>query len=409
MDLLRDTRIDFMKYRKFWIVVSLALVAVGIFSVFVHGKLNIGIDFAGGTQLTVKFRERPQVQEIRGLLAGAGLADAQIQRFGEEGDNEIIIKTTVVEGSEEGSRDRVVQALAARYGGGGEALDLNGVGVEGLTAALARWDPDRVAPDEEARRAHYGAVAEAILEARRERGLLTSWDEVAAAPRPGGAEPEAAPGVSPAAAAALRQNARLGDFAVLGVENVGPQIGEELRTKGVLAVVLSLVGMLVYIWIRFELRFGIGALMASLHDVLVCLGLFALLGFEFNLTTIAAFLTLVGYSVNDTVVVFDRVRENMGKNRRMPLLEVMNLSINQTLSRTLLTSGTTLLAVASLLVFGGDVLRGFAFVMSVGVVVGTYSTIYIASAFTLLWEQLFPSAAGTRRTAPRPASSTKGV
>ena len=164
-------------------------------------------------------------------------------------------------------------------------------------------------------------------------------------------------------------------------------------------MVLSLLGMMVYIWVRFELRFGIGAVMASLHDVLVCLGLFALFNFEFNLTTIAAFLTLVGYSVNDTVVIFDRVRENMNKNRRMPLIEVMNVSINQTLSRTILTSGTTLLAVVSLLVFGGDVLRGFAFVMTVGVIVGTYSSVYIASPFALLWEQFFPSDSRRRGTA----------
>jgi preprotein translocase subunit SecF len=185
------------------------------------------------------------------------------------------------------------------------------------------------------------------------------------------------------------------------VENVGPQIGEELKTKGILAVVMSLIGMLAYIWLRFELRFGIGALMASVHDVLVCLGLFALAGFEFNLTTIAAFLTLVGYSVNDTVVIFDRVRENMNKNRRQPLIEVMNESLNQTLSRTVLTSGTTLLAVTCLLIFGGDVLRGFAFVLTVGIVVGTYSSVYIASPFALLWEQMFGSDRRARRSAAK--------
>ncbi len=205
------------------------------------------------------------------------------------------------------------------------------------------------------------------------------------------------PGVSPAALSVLRERAQLGNFAVVGVENVGPQMGRELREKGILAVLLSLLGMMGYIWLRFELRFGIGALMASIHDVLVCLGLFALFGFEFNLTTIAAFLTLVGYSVNDTVVIFDRVRENMRKTPQRPLVEVMNESLNQTLSRTVLTSGTTLLAVGSLLALGGDVLRGFSFVMTVGVFVGTYSSIYIASPFALLWEQLFGSSRGGAR------------
>ena len=165
-----------------------------------------------------------------------------------------------------------------------------------------------------------------------------------------------------------------------------------------LAVLASMLGMLVYIWVRFELRFGIGALAAAVHDVLVTLGLFAFAGFEFNLTTVAAFLTLVGYSVNDTVVVFDRVRENMRRSRRTPLLEVMNQSLNQTLSRTILTGGTTLTACLALMILGGEVLRGFAFILFVGVIVGTYSSIYIASPFALLWEQVLrPRGAGAQR------------
>ncbi len=221
---------------------------------------------------------------------------------------------------------------------------------------------------------------------RRERGLIESWETIAAAP-----------GVAPSAVEALRGRASLGSFAVLGAENVGPMIGAELRQKGILAVVLSLVGMLIYIWYRFELRFGIGALVALTHDVLIVLGLYALAGYEFNLTTIAAFLTLVGYSVNDTVVVFDRVRENLRRRRRQPLEEVMNVSLNQTLSRTVLTSGTTLLALGCLLVLGGDVLRGFAFIMTLGIVVGTYSSIYVASPFALVWESWFGAESKARR------------
>ena len=165
-------------------------------------------------------------------------------------------------------------------------------------------------------------------------------------------------------------------------------------------MVLSLIGMLLYIWFRFELRFGVGALVAVFHDVMVVLGLYALMDFEFNLTSIAAFLTLVGYSVNDTVVIFDRVRENMRRSRREPLREILNASINQTLSRTMLTSGTTLLAVGALLIFGGDVLRGFSFVLTVGIVVGTYSSVYVASPFAMLWETLFGSEAKARKTKP---------
>jgi preprotein translocase subunit SecF len=399
MHLFRDSHIDFMKYRKFWIVVSLALVAVGIFSVFVHGKLNIGIDFAGGTQLTLQFAEEPEIDRLRGVLAQAGFGDAQLQRFGEAGDNEVLIRTPVAEGTEEGARDPVVAALDAVYNPGQEAqLDLNRDGAEDIATALAAADPDGVAAggDAETAAAHYRGVAESILELRRDDGLIRSWDEVASAP-----------GVSAAAVEALRGAADLGSFAVLGVENVGPQVGRELREKGVWAVVLSLLGMLAYIWIRFELRFGIGALMASVHDVLIALGLFALLDFEFNLTTIAAFLTLIGYSVNDTVVIFDRVRENMNKYPAKPMVELMNESLNQTLSRTVLTSGTTLLAVGSLFVLGGDVLRGFSFVMLIGIVVGTYSSLYIAGPFAILWEQLFGGGKrGKRRPVAAPAGGT---
>ena len=393
MEFFRDTHIDFMKYRRFWVAVSLFVVAAGIFSIFVHGQLNIGIDFAGGTQITLKFAEEPEIDRLRTVLAQAGIPDAQIQRFGESGEHEVLIKTPTAEGTEEGSRDPVVEAIDRAYNeGGGAELDLNRDGVEDVADALLAADPDNVAGqgDPEAARAHYEGVADAVIEVRREEGLISSWESLAGAP-----------GVSRAALETLRAGATLGEFTVLGVENVGPQMGRELRQKGILAVVLSLVGMLLYIWFRFELRFGIGALMATVHDVIIGLFLFALAGFEFNLTTIAAFLTLVGYSVNDTVVIFDRMRENMRRTPQKPMLEVMNESLNQTLSRTVLTSGTTLIAVGSLLVLGGDVLRGFAFVLTIGILVGTYSSIYIASPFALLWEQAFGSGARGRRKGTR--------
>jgi preprotein translocase subunit SecF len=419
MEILRDTNIDFMKYRKFWVVVSLALVAVGIFMVFFHGKLNVGVDFAGGTQMTIKFRERPQHERLRTLLDQGGVEEATLQGFGAEEENSVILKTRLAQGTDAGSRDLVVAALNRSFNQGQNQgqpgrPDLNQIGVDALATLLFQANPDRLAPP--AAPAQYDKVAQALIAARQESGgLFRSWDEVARAP-----------GVSPAVQQLLRQRTVLGDYAILGVESVGPQIGSELRRQGFWAVALSLLGMLVYIWIRFELRFGVGAIMACVHDVLVTLGLYALAGFEFNLTTVAAFLTLIGYSVNDTVVIFDRIRENMRKNRRMPLIETMNLSINQTLSRTILTGGSTLLVLGALLVWGGDVIRGFAFVMTVGILAGTYSSIYVASPFTLLWEQLFgaegrlkkgeaaPAGSGTSaprgesRPASRPASRAAG-
>ena len=388
MEFLSNTKIQFLKYRKFFVVLSVILIAVGILEVFLKGNLNIGIDFAGGTQLILKFQEEPEIDELRGLLVGAGLDDAQIQRFGEADSNEVILKTSVAEDSEEGRQREVLAALDQRYNDGGAEFDLNRVGSEAVAAFLAQRDPDSISiQGQEAMDLHYAAIADGLLEVREEEGgLFESMDSVTGAP-----------GMTEPSARVLSENGTLGDFALLSAENVGPQIGRELRFQGLMAVVFSLIGMLAYIWVRFELRFGLGALAAVFHDVIVVLGLYALLDFEFNLGTIAAFLTLIGYSVNDTVIIFDRVRENMRLTRRMGLEEVMNLSINQTLSRTVLTSGTTLLVVGSLLFLGGDVLRGFSFVLAVGIIVGTYSSVYVASPIVLLFEQFFGVDARAKR------------
>lgn len=167
------------------------------------------------------------------------------------------------------------------------------------------------------------------------------------------------------------------------VESVGPKVSGELVTTAVLAVVTAIAAVLVYIWLRFEWQFSLGAVAALVHDVVLTIGIFSLVGIKFDLAIIAALLTIVGYSLNDTVVVFDRVRENLRRYKKMDLKEVLNLSINETLSRTLMTSVTTLLALIALYVLGGDVIRGFVFAMIWGVVVGTYSSIFVASAILL--------------------------
>ena len=395
MQLIKETHIDFMKYRKFWVVVSLVLVAFGLLAAFWTDWIRLGIDFAGGTQVNVVFKDQPKIDDLRALIEGSGIKDPQIQRFGDGDSKEVLIKTPILPGAEEGSREKVVAALNRRYNqGAGDKADLNSIGSDAVAALLVAADPDGVAAQgSEAANAHYAEAADKLMAERRKEGILTDWDGLAKT------------GVGAKVIDTLRAQTRLGDYAIVGVETVGPQIGKELRSQGFWAVALSLLGMLVYIAFRFELRFGIGAVMASLHDVLVTIGLFALSKFEFNLTTVAAFLTLVGYSVNDTVVIFDRIRENMRKNKRKPLIETMNESINETLSRTILTSGLTLLSVIALLIFGGPVLRGFAFVLAVGIVVGTYSSIYIASPFALLWEEYFGTEARAKRAAAKRASA----
>lgn len=393
MQFLTNTNFDFMKYRKVFIWVSLALLLVAAIELSFFG-LNLGIDFAGGTQTAVRLREAPDVQQLRKQLEDSGLAGVGVQRFGEVEDQEVLIKVPVVSGSEEGSGSEILAALDGILNADSRGFDLNRNGSDALATQLYQGDPDdklsetdTLDPEGEARE-HYRALAQAIIDARNQLKIFSSWDQVAAVPE-----------VSDPVMTLLQADTYLGNFSILSSESVGPQIGSELKRKGVLAIVFSLLGMLAYIWYRFELRFGVGALVATFHDFLIVLGIYSLLDFEFNLSTIAAFLTLVGYSVNDTVVIFDRVRENMRRFRRLPLVEVMNTSINQTLARTLMTSGTTLLAVGCLYVLGGGVIRDFAFVLLIGIVIGTYSSVFIACPFALLWESWFGRDAREARAA----------
>lgn len=394
MQFLTNTNIDFMRYRLALGIISALLSVVALILVFSLKQLNIGIDFAGGTQVTLRFQQEPDLQELRDVLNGAGLPEARLQRFGTVGQQEVLIRTATVEGSQEGSSEALLKALDTRYNAAAtKGFDLNRQGADALAALLSKSDPDGVVVPQEGISPelvppdpHYVEIAGKILALRKTDGLIRSWDQV-----------EGIDGVSPAAVSVLKSRTELGEYALLSVENVGPQIGSELKTKGIWAVIFSLAGMLLYIALRFELRFGVGAVVASLHDVTVVLGLYAWLGYEFNLTTIAAFLTLVGYSVNDTVVVFDRVRENMQRMRRESLYSVLNLSLNQTLTRTIMTSGTTLLVAASLFFFGGEVIHGFAFILMVGVIIGTYSSVYVASPVVLAWERYFGSEAKARK------------
>jgi preprotein translocase subunit SecF len=196
------------------------------------------------------------------------------------------------------------------------------------------------------------------------------------------------PGANPAVLASMGKAFYTGPFAVLGNRSVGAVVGSDLRNRAVLAVGLSFLGMLVYIGFRFKPIYGVGAIVALLHDILITLGLFALTQKEISLTVVAALLTLTGYSVNDTIVVFDRVRENLRTMRKDSLGRVLNLSINQTLSRTIMTSGMTFLSVFALYVFGGEVLNGFSFALTVGIIIGTYSSIAIASPIVEWWYRI---------------------
>ena len=202
--------------------------------------------------------------------------------------------------------------------------------------------------------------------------------------------------------AALRQGG-VGNFKIVGTEIVGPAVGRELRTKGLSATVLSLAGILLYIAFRFELSFAVGAVVASIHDLLITLAFLTFFRYDMSLNVIAAILTITGFSTNDTIVIFDRIRENLRSMRRDALGQVINVSVNQTLGRTVITSGTALLTAIALFFFGGEVLHAFAFTMIVGIVTGTYSSVFIAAAIVSFWKGKAPTRAAAH--APAPASA----
>ncbi len=398
MELFRQTSIDFLRYKWIAIGASWLLIALGLFAIFVQKGLKFGIDFAGGTQIAVQFTERPDLDHLRKILDAANLGDTGIQRYEDPSKNEVLIR--VQQQKREGRdvshdvQDALRSGLAAP-GASPSKLDSNREGKDTLGARLTAGDPDHVSGRPDVVPAeYYGKIAERIIAYRSGIGIFHST-----------ADFDRVPDVSAPVKAWLKANCYLGPFVLLSAENVGPQVGADLRKKALLAVVWSIGGMLAYIAIRFRsFPFGVGAVVALIHDTLITVGLLALMGREFNLVVVAALLTLVGYSVNDTVVVYDRVRENQRTPKKESLESVINRSINQTLSRTVLTSGATMLVCVALFFLGGEVLNTFALALIIGIIVGTYSSIYVAAAIVVIWKDL-----RTRRKlvvvpAPKPAA-----
>lgn len=288
------TNIPFTKYRRIAVVLSTVLNLAILVLLFTKGP-KLGVDFAGGTMIQLRFQQKVTIPQVRQALSEVDLGDTVIQDFGQEGSNEFLVR------------------------------------VEKTSTQL-------------------GALSEEIR-----RGLSKRF----------GAD----------------------GFEVRRIEFVGPKVGSDLRQRGTWSVIAATIMMGVYIWFRFELRFCLGAVIALIHDVLVTAGALMLAGYEFDLTIVAALLTIVGFSVNDTVVICDRVRENMRKSRRETLETIINTSINECLSRTILTTGTALLTLSALYILGGAVIRPFAFALLVGFISGVYSTIFIASPVILMWEK----------------------
>ena len=387
MELFKATNIDFLGHRKKFFALSLALFVAGAASLVMRGGPRIGIDFKGGTLVYVKFKDAPRVDEIRAALTGKGLAVATLQPFEEGPDShelKIDLDLTEDEVVTEG-KDRIVETLRELYGGEADKLDFNNTTAESLIERL-RANAKLTASSLTAEEVEDGTAALiAFRDQPPQSGLVKEFSEVTSVP-----------GVNPDIIAALQEEAYLGAFAIRGGGSVGPKISADLQWQAFKATLFALGGMLLYIAFRFEWIYGIAAVAAVFHDVLITVGFFSLFDREIELTVIAAFLTLVGYSMNDTIVIFDRVRENRKLSRRRSLEDLLNLSVNQTLGRTVLTSGLTLVAVLCLFVFGGEVLRGFSFALVVGVLIGTYSSVFVASPI-LLWWQGVAAARGGRR------------
>ncbi len=318
----QKTRIEFLGQRRLALVVSVILITLSIASLGVRG-LNFGIDFSGGTLVEVGYQEAVEIESVRGALRQGDLVDAVVQHFGTARD--VLVRLPA----------GALQAETGQSAQSGQAAQISERVIEAL-------------------RAPFGEV------------LVDGSN-------PGGLQQCAADGGAADCRVQMRR-----------VEFVGPQVGDELANQGSLAMLYALIGILVYVTLRFEWRFAVGSVVALVHDVIITIGVFSLFQFDFSLPVLAAVLAVIGYSLNDTIVVYDRIRENFRKMRKSNTVETINQSINQTLPRTVLTSLTTLVVVLTLLIFGGEVIRGFSIALLVGVIIGTYSSIFVASPAVLV-------------------------
>jgi len=384
LEFFKSTNIDFLGKKWYFLGFSLIFSIAGVLSIAFWHHIPLGVDFKGGTLVDVKFASAPDYNKVRHAVDDAGYHDAEIQRLGVASENELMVRLPQKETSEQSldrGRSAIIAAMEKYFGGEAGKLDLNNTGPSQIASYLLDKDPLHLGTDAAKR---YNEVARQITDFRDKRrsGVLGSIEELSGV-------------VPPQVIGALKDNAFTSHFAVRSVQIVGPQVGAQLRKQAALATLYSLAGMLVYLAFRFEWIYGVAAVVAVFHDTLITVGAFSLTNKEITLTVIAAILTLIGYSMNDTIVVFDRIRENIKLYRRESLSEIVNRSINQTLSRTVLTSGLTFLTVLSLYLFGGEVLHGFSFALVVGILIGTYSSIAVAAPMLVAYQNWRLARTGT--------------
>ncbi len=364
MRILENLNYDFLGKRKIAYVISITIFLIGFISIFVRG-LEFGIDFKGGTEIVLQFEKPVDVGEIRTYVDNLGLGTAEVKTFG--GETGIMVRT---------EEQVIPPAIFPKV-------------VENIESAIEKYVQgiERNIIDSTASSVTYefenseitNAVIDKLFEAGFQSGHVSEeLDNTQMIVRVSIAD-----WIKENLSVKVENN----PFIVLKEDIVGPKIGEELKQDAVLALFFALIVILLYLGFRFKFVFAMGAVAALFHDVLITLGLFAALyglipglNLDIDLTVVAAFLTLIGYSINDTVVNYDRVRENLKIHKTRPLYDIINTSLSQTMSRTLLTSGTTLITVLILMIFGGEVLKVFAFTLFFGVIIGTFSSIFVASA-----------------------------
>ncbi len=373
MEFFRNTNIDFLGKKWYFLAFSLVFSVAGVLSMMFWHGIPYGVDFRGGTLVYVKFSHTPDDNALRAAMDRAGLHNAKIQRYDIPSNNEVLIDLDVQETSEkalDNGKNQIINTLEHNVPAG--KVDLNNSSSLAIKNYLMDKDPMRLGSDADQK---YTQQAQAVVDSRDKTngGVLTTFDQLKSA-------------VDPAVVASLPDGFFLSDFGVRNVEIVGPQVGAQLRKQALLATAYSLAGMLIYLGFRFEWIYGIAAVVTVFHDTLITVGAFSLLNKDISLTVIAAILTLIGYSNNDTIVVFDRIRENIKLMRREKLSDIVNRSINQTLSRTILTAGLTFLTVLALYLFGGEVLRGFSLALVIGILIGTYSSIAIAAPILVAYQ-----------------------